>query len=224
MNHLGAIRHNKEDLVCGICLKYIACAVTTKCGHAFCDICILEFLLVSSDCIICNKKLRHTRKFATCKNLDNIIETFVKDLNDKNEEFNDYKYRVQMTKEWHKERKIEQLKVGMRVDVRSPEYVWTTGIIRKIAWRMDLNTKIALVHYEGFPNIYDEEIWESSARLAKHGFFTERTDIPKIQLNRNGMKVLLFKGKKLDFNFLHFDGDNEPFGQLVDSEYSISED
>lgn len=155
--------------------------------------------------------------------MDNIIETFVNELPDNNVEYNDYKHRVQMTKQWHKDRKIDQLKVGMKVDVRSPEYVWTTGIIRKIAWRMDLNTKIALVHYEGFPNIYDEEIWESSARLAKDKFFTERTDIPKIRLNKNGMKVILFKGKKLDFNFLHFNKDNEPFGQLVDSEYSLSE-
>jgi len=111
----------------------------------------------------------------------------------------------------------------MKVDVRSPEYVWTTGIIRKIAWRIDNNTKIALVHYEGFPNIYDEEIWENSARLANYQFFTGREDLPKLRINSKGRKVIMFMGQKLDFNFLEYEKGNEPYGQLVDSEYSLNE-
>jgi hypothetical protein len=72
------------------------------------------------------------------------------------------------TKDWHQSRKVADFCVGIKVDIRSPEYVWCSGIIRKISWRMDTNSKIALVHYEGFPNIYDEEIWEGSARLATY--------------------------------------------------------
>ena len=40
---LAQTRHRRDDLICAICLRYIAVAVTTKCGHAFCETCILEY-------------------------------------------------------------------------------------------------------------------------------------------------------------------------------------
>jgi hypothetical protein len=82
---LAQLRHRRDDLICAICLRYIAKAVTTKCGHAFCETCILEYLLVSPNCIICDKKLRHTRSFATCKSLDNIVEAFLRELSEDTE-------------------------------------------------------------------------------------------------------------------------------------------
>jgi hypothetical protein len=82
---LAQLRHRQDDLICAICLRYIAVAVTTKCGHAFCETCILEYLLVSPNCIICDKKLRHTRSFATCKSLDNIVEAFLRELSEDTE-------------------------------------------------------------------------------------------------------------------------------------------
>ena len=176
------IRHAQTDIICPICLKYIVCAVTTKCGHAFCDTCILEYLLYSSKCILCYKKIRHTKYFATCKSLDNVIDITISRFGTA-EEYSDYKRRIKDTKAWHTARKPLSLSVGMKVDIRSPEYIWACGIIKKIKYRTDINIKIYLIHYEvffvvlkyqGFPNIYDEEIWESSSRLANYGFFSSR--------------------------------------------------
>ena len=99
--------------------------------------------------------------------MDNIVEAFLRELSDENES-KSYQKRISIAKDWHQNRKITDFSVGIKVDIRSPEYVWCSGIIRKIHWRMDTNLKIMLVHYEGSPNIYDEEIWEGSVRLAAH--------------------------------------------------------
>ena len=43
--NLAEIKHDKNDLICSICLNFICCSVTTVCGHTFCEICIYEYLL-----------------------------------------------------------------------------------------------------------------------------------------------------------------------------------
>lgn len=43
--NLAEIKHEKDDLICSICLNFICCSVTTVCGHTFCEICIYEYLL-----------------------------------------------------------------------------------------------------------------------------------------------------------------------------------
>lgn len=43
--NLAEIKHEKDDLICSVCLNFICCSVTTVCGHTFCEICIYEYLL-----------------------------------------------------------------------------------------------------------------------------------------------------------------------------------
>ena len=45
IQEIAEINHKQDDLICGICLEFITCAVTSVCGHTFCEICIYEYLL-----------------------------------------------------------------------------------------------------------------------------------------------------------------------------------
>lgn len=75
---------------------------------------------------------------------------------------------------------VTKLEVGDLVDIRTPEYVWCEGIVRRVVYKPESGIKVAFIHYMGLPNSFDEEICFSSSRLAKHGFLTSRNDIPKL--------------------------------------------
>ena len=42
-----------------------------------------------------------------------------------------------------------------------------------------------VVHYQGMSNQWDEFICQSSGRLAKHGTYTSRKDIPRYLLSQD---------------------------------------
>lgn len=48
VTRLKSISHKKNDFICPICLKFLACPINTVCGHAFCEVCLVEYLLFSS--------------------------------------------------------------------------------------------------------------------------------------------------------------------------------
>lgn len=77
---LAAIRHMTPDVICPICLKFICQAVTSVCGHSFCDLCINEYLILApvnfcdKECIICSTKIRGKKMLARCKRMDSLID------------------------------------------------------------------------------------------------------------------------------------------------------
>lgn len=71
----------------------------------------------------------------------------------------------------------------MQLDVRDTEYVWCVGKIKKIINQHGSQSKLLLIHYEGWSDFYDEFINENSNKLAPIGFFTSRKDIPKYNLS-----------------------------------------
>ena len=45
-----------------------------------------------------------------------------------------------------------------------------------------------------------------------------------MKIDERGRKIVLFMDTELDYNFVDFGTKDEPFAQLVDSEYSNEED
>lgn len=45
-----------------------------------------------------------------------------------------------------------------------------------------------------------------------------------MRIDERGRKIVVFVETELDYNFVEFGTENEPFAQLVDSEYSNGED
>ncbi len=45
---VASIRHQENDLICPICLKFICFTACASCGHCFCDMCINEYFLFSA--------------------------------------------------------------------------------------------------------------------------------------------------------------------------------
>lgn len=108
--------------------------------------------------------------------------------------------------------------MGDLVDVRTPEYVWTEGIVRKLSYKSESGNKLVFIHYTDLPNSFDEEICIQSLRLAKHGFFTSRKDIPKLSWTDKGVKSILYDGKELDYDIMGRVLDK--YASLIDSDES----
>ena len=68
------LRHTSEDLICPICLKFIAHANCLTCGHTYCEMCISELSLISKDCLVCEKPIKKNREFGKCRNVDSLVE------------------------------------------------------------------------------------------------------------------------------------------------------
>ena len=70
------------------------------------------------------------------------------------------------------------------VDVRDSEYIWCKAIVIAITEQKDKEPQL-LVHYKGWNKKYDESLPISSPRIAKFGFYTSRTDIPRYEISEN---------------------------------------
>lgn len=146
VSEVTSIRHESTDLICPICLKFVCHATLTECGHSFCDVCLLEYLLVASACIVCNSNIPHRSVFSRCKRLDSIVEQLVADSGDRSEQL-DYASRKRQRKEYQENRRLATVETGKLLDVRSPEHVWCVGVIKKVYYRQDANAKGLLIHY-----------------------------------------------------------------------------
>ena len=217
LTQLSQIFHNKSDLICPICLKYICNAVCCTCGHAFCEVCIQEYFLLASDCVVCGQKIRGKRFNTNCKNIDNIIESMLQTINDP-EEMRDMLERKKELKKYVSDRKCQNLEVGQKIDVRSPEYVWCVGVIKRLIYKQETRSKSISIHYEGFPTEYNETVSEHSSRIARYRFYTGRRDIPTIKLNEQGEKVIMLRGKKIPYNFLSSSIPTDTANQLIDTD------
>ncbi|KAM3136151.1 hypothetical protein pb186bvf_011773 [Paramecium bursaria] len=82
--------------------------------------------------------------------------------------------------------RLPNLEVGMKIDIRDPNNVWRVGIIKRQKFQKDnQRTKFVTVHYEGKSDKNDEELPDSSPRLAQFEFYTGRKDIPKYSNSKN---------------------------------------
>ena len=77
--------------------------------------------------------------------------------------------------------RLDKVEVSEKVDIRDTEYVWCEGAI-KIKIESPNKETLLVVHYEGWNKYYDEIIKMTSNRLAPHGTYTKRKDIPRYQL------------------------------------------
>lgn len=68
------------------------------------------------------------------------------------------------------------------------------------------------------PNSFDEEFCIRSQRLARHGFFTSRKDIPKLSWTDRGAKMILYEGKELNYDIMGRVLDR--YASLIDSDES----
>lgn len=103
-----------------------------------------------------------------------IVEQFLTKNKEFEEDLKDYKERKESHRDWVEAKVIKDVEVGMKLDVRTPEHIWCKGIIKRIFHRYEAKTKTLIIHYKGFSNHYDEEIAETSPRLAPAGFFTDK--------------------------------------------------
>ena len=70
-----------------------------------------------------------------------------------------------------------ELEIDMLVDVRDMDYIWCEGKVNMIIEQINKDA-LYVIHYEGKPSSEDEIILGSSVRLAKHGSYTSRFEIP----------------------------------------------
>lgn len=80
------------------------------------------------------------------------------------------------------------------VDVRDTNFVWCEGSIELIIEQMN-REPLYVIHYKDRSSYFDKVIASNSSRLASHGFYTSRADIPRYssEANSNGSKVLVLK-------------------------------
>ena len=91
-----------------------------------------------------------------------------------------------------------ELEIDMLVDVRDTDYVWSIGKVTMIIEQMGKEA-LYVIHFEGKPSSEDEIIYRNSDRLAKHGTFTNRLDIPQwhSQKSEDGSKVSVLRNQIL---------------------------
>mmetsp|Transcript_2644 Transcript_2644/g.2771 ORF Transcript_2644/g.2771 Transcript_2644/m.2771 type:complete len:325 (-) Transcript_2644:367-1341(-) len=167
-----------EQLLCPICLEMMVNPVTTFCGHSFCEFCIFESLIFKSYCPVCREDIRGYKN-PRCILLSQLIETLLTNeehLGEKQE----YHRRKQVHTKWINGRKLVDIEVGAKVDVCDTEHIWCTGVVKLKVERPSRVPRL-LIHYEGWNRLYDEFLSQDSQRLAPHGIFTTRSDIPKYQ-------------------------------------------
>ncbi len=52
LEKISLIEHKEDDFICPLCLRFISCSVITPCGHAFCEVCLEEYLLYFPVCLL----------------------------------------------------------------------------------------------------------------------------------------------------------------------------
>jgi len=177
-------------LICPLCLNFLYKCTTTVCGHSFCERCLDEYLILRKNCFLCDEVVRN-KQLVSCFSIDNVIEQIISKVAS-SQEGTLVKERWDKQKKAHKDwvegRKIENIEVGDKVDIRDTEYIWCEGKV-KIKIECPNRDTLLVVHYEGWNKYYDEIIKQNSPRIAPHGLFTSRKDIPKYHLKSDNSMV-----------------------------------
>ena len=88
-------------------------------------------------------------------------------------------------KKWQTNFKFtSELEVGDKVDIRTLDYVWGTGTIKLIIEQMGKDP-LLVIHKEGFSSEWDELLYRNSPRVAVHGSYSLRNDIPRYVFEQN---------------------------------------
>ena len=69
------------------------------------------------------------------------------------------------------------MKAGDKIDVLDTEQIWCKATVEMII-KSDNRRDLLYVHYDGWNRKYDEYIFIDSYRIAPHGVYTDRRDIP----------------------------------------------
>lgn len=93
---------------------------------------------------------------------------------------------------WEIQRKVGRIQVGDKIDVRDTDYIWCVGQVKIVVESVNRENIVA-IHYEGWNMWYDELLPITSPRLAKYGFYSTRSDIPKyrLQTGKGQMQALI---------------------------------
>lgn len=213
---------NGLTLRCPLCLDFICNAITTACGHTFCEECISEYLLYFKRCLCCPRKLCSSKELGRSKSIDALVDAatatmapvVAKSLAERKEA-----HRKQV-----EARTVREFVVGMDVDVRSPEMVWCEGVVRRILFRGEHGKRLIIVNYKGRPSTLNEEIPDGSERLATAGFYTKNPDLPRLQVSPTGQRSITLLGHPLAYAFV---GGGNPESKKClaesDSSYEFSE-
>ena len=132
------------------------------------------------------------KQIISCFSIDNVIEQVVSRVkaSSPEQQFIKEKWETQakLHKEWVEARKLENVEPGTKVDVRDTEYIWCEGTV-KIKVECPNRDPLLVVHYEGWNKYYDEIIKQTSQRLAPHGMYTKRKDLPRYLLKSDNSMV-----------------------------------
>jgi len=168
-------------------MDFIINSRTAVCGHSFCAECINESLIRKKDCPHCRKDIR---SWMLQKNpfIDRAVELMVKAKTRASEDDSDEKRwesRHDNARIWAKKHAVEldNIKAGTKIDVLDTEYIWCSAMIElKISLNEVDGKPLLLVHYDGWSRKFDEFVALNSHRLAPHGLYTSREDIPRYRM------------------------------------------
>ena len=86
-------------------------------------------------------------------------------------------------------KRLGEIQIGDKVDVRDKEYIWCIGQVKMII-ESAKREPVLLIHYLGFDESKDEVLFQNSPRLAKLGTYTTRSDIPSYERNEDGSVII----------------------------------
>lgn len=163
-------------------MDYMVGAKKLQCGHCFWDQWISFWFLREKVCPICRDKIRE-EKNTECSLVDFTIEhilarSYSRDSS-MHEQLTGWQSRRDKYLKWIQSHKLQNVKIGDRIDVRDTEYIWWTGWVEKILKSKYNWADLLYIHYDGWSRCYDEYIPADAERVAPIGFYTSRTDIPK---------------------------------------------
>ena len=174
--------------------------VTTLCGHSFCERCLEDYLIFKDTCFVCDfygtkRVLLRDKPMQISFKVDDIINQLVD--NCKNKQIKgDWLERQALHLKAQKERQVGELDIDSMVDVRDTDFIWCEGRITLIIEPMDKEA-FYVVHFEGKSSNDDEVIYKNSERIARHGTFTSRSDIPHWQ-RQEGEKGPILRNQMLN--------------------------
>ena len=164
------LQNLETEFICPICFELLIAPVTTCCGHTYCDKCLFESLLKSSQCPLCRTGIR---KHSTCRSgvLEELVNQFVEGQS--NDIQSSYGKLKEKYVNWTNKRRVNFADVGSKLDVKDTESIWCVGVVKEIIQNNN-HAATLLIHYNGWDRIYDEYICINSSRLAPLGCFTDR--------------------------------------------------
>lgn len=73
-----------KALVCPLCFNFLYKCQTTVCGHTFCTKCIDEYLIIKTQCFVCQKTIRTSKGsvLLPCYQIDDVIQQMIQNTSD----------------------------------------------------------------------------------------------------------------------------------------------